>query len=309
MQRPLDKSKSYWPFTELRAKSDNLKSVHVPRISVVIPSYNQATFLEETIRSILYQHYSNIEIIIIDGGSNDGSVDIIKHYSESVTYWVSEKDNGQSDAINKGLNVATGDIVTWLNSDDFYAPGTLHFIAENLEAGVGLYIGQGHKINLERRVVYSPKPKNPTVEGFLNWSNGNNFMQPAAFFSKEAWDSCGPLNEDLNFCMDVDLWIKIAAKFPIKLLGRTLAFAYEHPDAKTTADKVNMRIETLLLSASYGDWSVAKKGLQQLVTENQGVGPRRNMFTSLYRKARRLIKPAAVKPSVEEYFVEYATRE
>lgn len=108
-----------------------------PKISVITPSYNQAQFVEATLQSVLDQNYPNLEYIVIDGGSTDGSAEIIERYADQLTYWVSEKDSGQSQAINKGLRRATGDILCWLNSDDTFLPGTLAFVAEQLADGSG----------------------------------------------------------------------------------------------------------------------------------------------------------------------------
>ena len=103
-----------------------------PKISIITPSYNQGIFIEETILSVLDQNYPNLEYIIMDGGSTDNTVDIIKKYEDRITYWISEKDNGQSDAINKGFHKSTGDILHWLNSDDVLVPRALNMLVEYL---------------------------------------------------------------------------------------------------------------------------------------------------------------------------------
>ena len=118
--------------------------MNLPKISIVIPSYNQGQFLEETILSVVDQQYPDLELFVVDGGSNDTSVDVIKKYEQHLTWWVSEKDKGQSDAINKGFARATGEIVSWLCSDDLYTPGTLHKVAgyfSQQDSSVGLIYG------------------------------------------------------------------------------------------------------------------------------------------------------------------------
>lgn len=234
-----------------------------PKISIVTPSYNQGAFLEETIQSVLSQNYPNLEYIIIDGGSSDQSIEIIKKYESKLSYWVSEKDKGQSDAINKGFKKATGEIFYWLNSDDFLLPRSLEKIANyNWSKDLGLLVGIGEIINLKREIIYTPNYYTPIkTRDLFNWTDGKDFMQPASFFTKEAWSKCGPLNLDLNFCMDVDFWIKISKEFKIERINATIAHAYAHENAKTTAEVKQMKLETYLMISSHGGFFDAKKGL------------------------------------------------
>lgn len=248
-----------WPWTEETDPSLYSKEIEWPKISIVTPSYNQGAYIEETIRSILLQNYPNFEYIIIDGGSKDNSIDTIEKYSPWISFWVSEPDNGQSHAINKGLSRATGQILTWINSDDFYAPNALYHIAKNWQQGIGILIGVGHIINTGKEILYTPQEQELSYEKLRYWIRGNDFTQPAAFFSIEAWEEAGPLDEDLFFCMDVDLWLKISKKFPILQIPETLAYAYSHENAKTTAFREKMMMETILMLARNGEFEVAKE--------------------------------------------------
>ncbi|MDV7187442.1 glycosyltransferase family 2 protein [Lutibacter sp. TH_r2] len=236
-----------------------------PKISIVTPSYNQGKFIEKTIQSVLDQDYPNFEYIIIDGGSTDETVEIIKKYQNKLHYWVSEKDNGQSDAINKGFLKATGDIYYWINSDDYLLPNTFKTIGEyTWGKEIGAVVGIGHIININDTVVYTPEYYNPiTTKSLFKWSNKKDFMQPACFFTKQAWEQCGPLNESLFFCMDVDLWIKISKTFKLDRIEQSFAHAYTHPTAKTTAEVDKMKLETCLMVASHGGFEEAKVELDK----------------------------------------------
>lgn len=231
-----------------------------PKISIVTPSFNQGAFIEQTIKSVLDQGYPNLEYIIIDGGSTDNTLDILKKYDDKIDYWVSEPDYGQSDAINKGFSKATGDIFYWINSDDYLLFNALNTISKiDWSEGVGAVVGRGHKVNLNNKIVYSPAYYSPiTTESLFKWTVNKNFMQPACFFSKESWEMCGPLNKDLHFCLDVDLWIKISKKFKFKRIKNNIAHAYIHEDAKTTAEVEKMKMETYLMIASHGGLLLAR---------------------------------------------------
>jgi glycosyltransferase involved in cell wall biosynthesis len=236
------------------------------KISIITPSYNQGHFLEKTIRSVLLQGYPNLEYIVIDGGSTDNSVEIIKKYEPWLTYWVSESDRGQADAINKGFARATGQIFAWLNSDDIYLPNALQLVAEKFsqEPEVGALVGIGHKVDESDRIVYTP-PRGPELnfQSFLDWRK-SHFMQPSCFFTREAWQTCGPLNESLNYCLDVDLWLKISQKFEFQKLDTVLSHATAHQAAKTTAAKHQAWVETWLLMMEYGGKDIAYRELMGL---------------------------------------------
>ena len=185
--------------------------MNFPKISIVIPSYNQGQFLEETILSVVSQDYPNLELFVVDGASKDNSVDIIKKYESHITWWVSEKDKGQSDAINKGFAKATGEIVTWLCSDDLYTPGTLKKVAEYFsqqDESVGLIYGGittfKNGVDLKSNWGYKESP----IERYLA---GMAFSQPAAFYKKIYLDKIGGrVNEQLHYGMDFDLFCRLA---------------------------------------------------------------------------------------------------
>ena len=183
----------------------------LPKISIVIPSYNQGQFLEETILSVVNQQYPNLELFVVDGGSNDSSVEVIKKYEQHLTWWVSEKDKGQSDAINKGFTRATGEIVSWLCSDDLYTPGTLHKVAgyfTQQDSSIGLIYGGITTFKNGADLKTNWGYKNSPVERYLA---GMAFSQPAAFFLKKYLDKVGGrVNEELHYGMDFDLFCRLA---------------------------------------------------------------------------------------------------
>lgn len=205
-----------------------------PLVSIITPSYNQGVFIRETIESVLSQDYERVEYIVVDGGSTDNSLDIIKEYEGRLTY-ISENDNGQSDAINKGFRMAHGEIVAWLNSDDVYEPNSISkAVNEFLKNDkLGLVYGDGYIIDDASKKL---KVFEYTQE-FDYWKLVNFWdyiMQPATFFKRETLESVGYLDENLHYCMDWDLWIKLAAVSEVKYIPELLACSREYGDTKTS---------------------------------------------------------------------------
>jgi len=206
-----------------------------PLVSIVTPSFNQAPYLEATIRSVLEQDYPNLEYIIVDGGSTDGSLEIIRRYAHRLAWWVSEKDRGQTDAINKGFARAKGEILAWLNSDDTYQPGAVSEAAAFLQSRpeVGLVYGEANFID-ENGHVIGHFPAAQT--NYRRLRRGYvHIPQQAAFFRAELWRKVAPLDPSFYFAMDYDLWVRLAALAPIQYVPRTWANFRLHTQGKTIA--------------------------------------------------------------------------
>lgn len=224
-------------------------SSHFPRVSIVTPSFQQAQYLEQTIRSVLGQGYPDLEYIIVDGGSTDESVEIIKRYASRLAWWVSQPDKGQSDAISKGFARATGDIVAWLNSDDMYAPGALQTAAAVMQRypDVGLVYGDAVSINQYGRPLNDmafPKMSLADLAAF------EIICQPAVFIRRSVLAQVGPVNPEYRYLMDHELWLRIALKAPIRHIEKqVLAFARQHPAAKNVAQAAGFGAEALRILA------------------------------------------------------------
>ncbi len=205
-----------------------------PKLSIITPSFNQADYLDETLRSVLDQGYPDVEHIVVDGASTDGSVGIIKEHSERLAWWVSELDAGQADAINKGFARATGEIVAWLNSDDVYLPDTLTKIAELFDANPDAGIiygdvlsidGEGNPINVQRFAQYK-------LEDLMAFQI---ISQPGVFMRRSVLEQAGYLDQNYHFLLDHHLWLRIAQLAPMIYTPQILAKARYHADAKNIA--------------------------------------------------------------------------
>lgn len=185
-----------------------------PVISIVTPSFNQAKFIEATIRSILLQGYPNLEYLVIDGGSTDGSVEIIKKYSSWLTHWVSERDDGQSDAINRGLKSASGVFATWINSDDMLHKNALaeHSCRVGFDPSA-VYVGLCIDIDAAGNVLSRHRARIHCLKDLLRlphvWRKGGNIVQPEVLFSRKLALDVGCLTRDNHSCMDYELWGKL----------------------------------------------------------------------------------------------------
>lgn len=208
-----------------------------PRVSIVTPSFNQGQFIEETIRSVLLQGYPDVEYFIVDGGSTDDSVDIIRKYEPWVAAWLSEPDRGQSHALNKGFSRCTGEVLAWLNSDDSYTPGALGCAVGRLwREGASVLYGRCRVIYASTGIVTEVCPDLVTFDTLLlkQWLPANIPAQPAVFFRRAAFEaSGGQLDESLHYAMDYDLWLRLARNHSFIREDQILAKYPIHKDSKS----------------------------------------------------------------------------
>lgn len=207
------------------------------KISIVTPTYNQGEYIEQTICSVLDQKYPDLEYIIIDGGSIDNTVEIIKKYQHHLTHWVSEKDNGQANAINKGLQYCTGEIFNWLNSDDYLESGALLKIASQFEAP-GIELVAGKVNNFSRTGSEVVANQHLSAAGLMCWKPGVQFIQPGVWMRKKNVLACGGIDEQFNFAFDWDLLIRYLYYFPnTSYLGNVIVNFRLHEDSKTVSSR------------------------------------------------------------------------
>jgi len=312
---PPPPGKTGWPWTEeSKQLPDTMPNssrgsgqvASWPRVSIVTPSYNQGQFIEETIRSVLLQGYPDLEYIIIDGGSTDGSVDIIRKYEPWLACWVSEPDRGQSHAINKGFGRASGEWLAWLNADDVYLPGALSEVAHTATDRPDIHWLVGTTVRVSQALVPQSEFRPRCVgTSWLDYvctkRSGVGLPQPSSFWSRAAWLTAGPLDESLHYAMDHDYYGRLAYHgFSPLCIQASLAAFRVHDQAKTAAGDAPFLKEELTVvdkwisKATPREQSVLRKYKAWLATRSTAPRPLyigRRLRTAMYRirHARRKV--------------------
>lgn len=210
------------------------------KISIIVPSYNQGSFIEDTLLSIINQSDVDKEIIVIDGGSKDETLDLIKKYEQHIAHWVSEPDKGQSDALNKGFAKATGDILCWLNSDDLFVDSALQMVLDYFSVNPDIDFLQGQVIN------FSSSNKSLYTLNDLDEKEMVRRIamhQPGVFWRRRVTESTGFIDESLYYCMDYDLWMRFYFKFKMGFVNKPLARFRIHDSSKTNDNPIKMYYE------------------------------------------------------------------
>ncbi len=243
-----------WPWEYDNFTDNSLKTFDLPKISIITPSFNQGEFIEETIRSIILQNYPNLEYIIVDGGSSDQTLAIIEKYRKWIDIFISEPDKGQSDAINKGWKLATGQVTTWINSDDYLAPNCLFEIAK-LSADTSdrtLFVGKVVNFDDVSKDSYSLIQKNISFKNVIRfWEKKCVWHQPGIFFPMKLIIENNYLDEQYHYSMDFDLLCKILPHTTVKYSGKIFTYFRLHNISKGVASPQSTVNEKVLIATKY----------------------------------------------------------
>lgn len=251
----------------------------LPLVSIITPSFNQAAFLEATLRSVLQQDYPNLEYLVVDGASEDGSLEIIHKYSSKLAWWVSEKDCGQAEAINKGLRRARGEIIAWLNSDDLYARGAiLKAVRAFKEAGdCGVVFSNVFSINAQGELFNVMRYADWGLKDLMAF---NIIGQPGVFMRRALLEKVGYLEPNYHYLLDHQLWLRMAAAAPIRYVDNYFAAARFHPTAKNVAQASEFSQEAF----SILEWMQARPSMREPFLRN-----RRRIMSGAYRLSARYL--------------------
>ena len=234
-----------------------------PLVSIITPSYNQARYLEATIQSVLQQDYPNLEYIVVDGGSTDGSLEIIERYQHQLAWWVSEPDQGQADAINKGFKKATGEIIAWINSDDLYLPGVISSAVELFQENpdVGVIYGDAVSADADGRFLNELRFSSWGTADFLQF---NIICQPAVFMKRSVVKKVGYLDSSYHFFLDHQLWIRLSRESKFLHHPEIWAVSRYHQDAKNISMAAESGSEVIRIM----DWAEKEPDLAAIIGKN-----------------------------------------
>ena len=310
---PTTKNKAGWPWQPAAyVKPIIYEDAQLPKISIITPSYNQGTYLEETIRSVLLQNYPNLEYIIIDGGSTDDTVKVIKKYERWIAYWESTPDKGQSHAINKGVQKASGDWIAWLNSDDIYLENALTTIVSTIVqspkttswvVGTTIFTDSNlHEISQFKPHLYTApgRDKNYEKQGWIDFvctkRSGIALPQPSSFWKRDAVLQTGGLDESLRYAMDHELYGRLANQgFKPLLIDHTIACFRTHQEQKTADFPFVFWKEELKIVYN---WIGQVNGIEKQKLKDYGIWleryiksyPYRSIFYSLQSRLKRFLE-------------------
>lgn len=285
---------------------------NLPKISIVTPSFNQGKFIEDTILSVIGQGYPNLEYIIIDGGSTDNTVDIIKKYEDKIAYWVSEPDKGQSHAINKGFEKATGDIIGWLNSDDMYMPNCLAFIANHIDTQ-SLKVCFGNCLQYKEEAIGLFAAGSNVAKAAVTHELGkiDFIIQPSTFWNKKTWEHVGNLREDMHFAFDWE-WFLRAKNKNVKLepIEKCLSMYRIHTAHKTGNGGKKRQEEILNVYKEYNEHMAR---LYEIVMQQKKVDMTKLNMRILAKTLQTLRKPYSqpdiLKILYPEKYKKYSSKE
>ena len=222
----------------------------LPKISIVTPSYNQGPFLEQTIRSVLDQNYPNLEYVVVDGGSTDESVAIIRKYADRLAWWVSEKDKGQTDALNKGVARCTGEVFGFINSDDLLMPRSLERVAKEFRAGHDWVVGWSTYLDADGGdQPYTCRPVARPCDWFLH----NPIPQQSSFWARKFFDQVGPFRTDMHYAFDYEYWMRLRFKADARpyLVRQCMGAFRLHAESKTVSQAERFKPEFAQIRAEY----------------------------------------------------------
>jgi len=239
--------------------------------SIVIPTFNQVETIEDTLQSILRQDYGNVEIIVIDGGSTDGTVDLVQSYMQYISYFESKRDAGQSCAINKGFQKASGDIFAWINSDDFYLEGAFSKVAEcfDRDGTIDIVIGGGDIVTMDCKFLKHVTGMDMVRSQLLKWEENNWIMQQSCFWRSELWKKSGGVDETLHLLMDYDLWLRYAELGVSRTIDYDLAVMRYYPDAKTVLYKHKVKEEVAYVYGKNHAYDKLKELVRELMHDKE----------------------------------------